>query len=56
MVAYFFILGDDFMAYTGWYQKEDGRWFYYKNDKAIRNDWFKDKDGRWYYFNNDGSM
>ncbi|MFR1378823.1 MAG: glycoside hydrolase family protein [Clostridium neonatale] len=44
------------MAYTGWYQKEDGRWFYYKNDKAIRNDWVKDKDGRWYYFNNDGSM
>lgn len=44
------------MAYTGWHKKEDGRWFYYKNDKAIRNDWFKDKDGRWYYFNNDGSM
>lgn len=56
MAAYFLYLGGLVMAYTGWHQKEDGRWFYYKNDKAIRNDWFKDKDGRWYYFNNDGSM
>ena len=56
MAAYFYIQGGLVMAYTGWHQKEDGRWFYYKSDKAIRHDWFKDKDGRWYYFNNDGSM
>lgn len=56
MAAYFLYLGGLFMAYTGWFKKEDGRWFYYKSDKAIRNDWHKDKDGRWYYFNNDGSM
>lgn len=40
---------------NGWY-KEGEHWFYYKNDKIIKNAWAQDKAGKWYWLGSDGKM
>lgn len=39
---------------VGW-SLEKGKWYYYENNVAVKNDWRK-VNSIWYYFDNDGSM
>lgn len=39
---------------NGW-EKEDGKWYFYKDGEKIASDWVKWK-GSWYYMGDDGAM
>lgn len=40
---------------NGWL-KEDGKWYFYKNNKKLKNAWAQDKAGLWYWLGEDGAM
>lgn len=40
---------------NGWL-KEDGKWYFYKNNKKMKNAWAQDKAGLWYWLGEDGAM
>ena len=40
---------------NGWI-KEDGSWYFYKEDKMVKNDWAQDTEGKWYYLGSNGKM
>ena len=40
---------------NGWI-KENGSWYFYKNDKKVKNAWAQDSKGLWYYLDDDGKM
>lgn len=40
---------------NGWI-KEDGKWYFYKADKMVKNAWAQDSKGLWYYLGSDGAM
>ena len=50
----------DGMMCTGWYQEEDGGWFFLHNKEDGRQGYmytgWNAIDGRWYYFGSDGRM
>lgn len=40
---------------NGWY-KENGSWYFYKDNKPIKNAWAQDSKGLWYWLGKDGKM
>lgn len=40
---------------NGWI-KEGSDWYFYKNDKKVKNAWAQDSKGLWYYLGKDGKM
>lgn len=40
---------------NGWI-KEDGKWYFYKADKMVKNNWVQDKEGKWYFLGDNGAM
>ena len=40
---------------NGWY-KEDGSWYFYKDNKPIKNAWAQDSKNLWYWLGKDGKM
>ena len=40
---------------NGW-KEENGSWYFYKNDKMVKNEWAQDTAGKWYYLGTDGKM
>lgn len=40
---------------NGWI-KEDGKWYFYKADKMVKNNWAQDSAGKWYFLGKDGAM
>lgn len=40
---------------NGWI-KEGGKWYFYKDNKKLKNAWAQDKDNLWYWLGPDGAM
>ena len=41
---------------VGWFEDNDGKWYYLQTNGAMKVGWFLDSDGRWYYLMDNGQM